>query len=109
MRFVARARMGEHDTPELRRNADALDRKAWPWPLVALFLGDIKPDDLVASVSGPDQARRTCEIAFFLAEYDLLHHRRDEAAALMQKAVTSCAFDFFERNAAEGEAKRLSP
>ncbi len=109
MRFVARARLGEHDTPELRRNAEALDRNAWPWPLIALFLGEIKPDDLVASIAGPEQARRTCEIAFFLAEYDLLHQRRDEAAALMQKAATSCAFDFFERNAAVGEAKRLAP
>jgi lipoprotein NlpI len=109
MRFVARARLGEHDTPELRRNAEALDRNAWPWPLIALFLGEIQPDDLVASISGPEQARRTCEIAFFLAEYDLLHRRRDEAAALMQKAATSCAFDFFERNAAVARPSALLP
>ena len=109
MRFVARARMGEHDTPELRRNAEALDRNAWPWPLIALFLGEIQPDDLRASITGAEEVRRKCEVAFFLAEYDLLHHRREEAAALMQAAAKLCAFDFFERNAAEGEAKRLTP
>ena len=109
MRFVARARMGEHDTPELRRNAEALDRNAWPWPLVALFLGEIEPDDLRATVTGTQETRRKCETAFFLAEYDLLHRRRDEAAALMQAATKLCVSDFFERNAAVGEAKRFAP
>lgn len=111
MRYVARSRMGEHDTPELRRNAAALERNTWPWPLIGLFLGEVPPDELRASLAqaGEDATPRKCETAFFLAEYDLLHRGRDEAASLMQQAIKSCSLDQLERNAAAGEAKRLAP
>jgi tetratricopeptide (TPR) repeat protein len=112
MRYVARARMGEHDTPELRRNAQALDRSSWRWLLVGLFLGETKPDQLRASTVsaiGREADTRKCEVSFFLAEYDLLHRRRQEAASLMQEAAKNCGFDVLERNAAQGEAKRLQP
>lgn len=112
MRYVARSRMGEHDTPELRRNAEALERNPWPWPLIGLFLGEVTPDQLrttMAQAAGDEAERRKCEGEFYLAEYDLLHRRRDEAAALMQAAAKSCSHDNFERNAAAAEAKRLAP
>jgi lipoprotein NlpI len=112
MRFVARARMGEHDTPELCRNAEALDRNAWPWPLFGLFLGEVTANQLRASTVraiGEEATRRKYEVAFLLAEYYLLHRRRDEAATLAHEAASSCSFDFFERNAAIGEAKGLRP
>ena len=112
MRYVARSRMGEHDTPELRRNAEALDRNPWPWPLIGLFLGEVSPDQLRTSMVqavGDEAARRKCEGEFYLAEYDLLHRRRDEAVTLMQQAAKSCSHDNFERNAAAAEAKRFAP
>ncbi len=113
MRYVARSRLGEHDTPELRRNAEALDRNAWPWPLIGLFLGEVTPDEArataVMQAINKDAERRKCEAAFFLAEYDLLHRRRDEAASLMREAAKGCSSDALERNAAQGEAKRLNP
>ncbi len=58
---------------------------------------------------GGGAERRKCEATFFLAEYDLLHRRRDEAVTLMQEAAKSCSSDALERNAAQGEAKRLTP
>ncbi len=112
MRYVARARMGEHDTPELRRNAQMLDHNSWTWLLAGLFLGETTPDQLRASsvrAIGKEADTRKCEAAFFLAEYDLLHRRRQQAASLMQDAAKSCWFDMLERNAAQGEAKRLQP
>ena len=112
MRYVARSRLGEHDTPELRRNAEALDRNAWPWPLIGLFLGEMTPDEVRASMVqaiGEGAERRKCEATFFLAEYELLHRRRDEAVTMMQEAAKSCSSDALERNAAVGEAKRLTP
>ena len=113
MGYVARSRLGEHDTPELRRNAETLERNAWPWPLLGLFLGEVTPDEVRATATMPainkDALRRKCEAAFFLAEYDLLHRRRDEAVTLMQDAAKSCSSDALERNAAQGEAKRLTP
>jgi lipoprotein NlpI len=112
MRYVARSRMGEHDTPELRRNASAFEHNAWPWPLIGLYLGEVTPDEVRASTVqaiGEGAARRKCEATFFLAEYELLHRRRDEAASLMQEAAKSCSSDALERNAAQGEAKRLAP
>ncbi|HEX5211264.1 MAG TPA: tetratricopeptide repeat protein [Pseudolabrys sp.] len=113
MRYVARSRMGEHDTPELRRSAEALERNAWPWPLIGLFLGEVTPDEVRATAKmqavNKDAERRKCEAAFFLAEYDLMHRRRDEAVILMQEAAKTCTWDAFERNAAMAEAKRLAP
>ncbi len=111
MRYVARSRMGEHDTPELRRNAQTLNHNSWTWLLVGLFLGETTPDQLRASTAraiGKEADERKCEVSFFLSEYDLLHRRRHEAASLMQEAAKSC-FGFLERNAAQGEAKRLQP
>jgi hypothetical protein len=62
-----------------------------------------------AKIGSTNAVRRNCEAAFFLAEYDLLHRRCDEAASLMQEAAKSCSFDSLERNAVVGEAKRLRP
>ena len=112
MRYVARSRLGEHDTPELRRNAEALERSAWPWPLIGLFLGEVTPDEVRASTVqaiGEGAERRKCEATFFIAEYDLLHRRHDEAVTMMQEAAKSCSSDALERNAAVGEARRLTP
>ncbi len=57
MRYVARSRLGEHDTPELRRNAEALERNAWPWPLIGLFLGEVTPDEVRATARCRRSAR----------------------------------------------------
>lgn len=109
MRYVARARMGERDTPELRSNAQVLDR-GWPWPVVGLYLGEVTPEDLRAATQGPeseDTTRRKCDVAFFLAEYDLLRRRRIEAAKLMEDAAKTCTFDRLIRRAAIAEAERI--
>jgi hypothetical protein len=57
-------------------------------PLLGLFLGDVTADEVRATATmqaiNKDPVRRKCEAAFFLAEHDLLHRRRDEAVTLMQ-------------------------
>jgi lipoprotein NlpI len=101
--------MGEHDTPELRSNAQVLDR-GWPWPVVGFYLGEVTPEDLRAATLGPeseDTTRRKCDVAFFLAEYDLLHRRRSEAAKLMEEAAKTCTFDRLIRRSAIAEAERI--
>ena len=42
---VARARAGQNDADEIAANAKKIDRSQWPWPIVALFLGSMNPDE----------------------------------------------------------------
>ncbi len=52
----ASARLGRSDADEFAANATALDGSKWPWPVVALFRGLAKPDDVRMSASAAEPA-----------------------------------------------------
>ena len=104
-----RARSGDPDTAELRRNAADPDRSRWPWPIFAVYLGEMTRDQMFDAVKTMNVANnfRDCGVAFYLGEYLLTHRRRDEALAYLKQAAEICSGDGeFERDAARGEVMR---
>ena len=107
--YIARARNGQFDSVELARNSAALDRKGWPWPAVAVYLGEIRIDQMIAMTKDMrlDDDFRDCGVAFYLGEYLLVRKRRDEALPYLKQAAAVCRGDGeFERDAAKAELSR---
>jgi tetratricopeptide (TPR) repeat protein len=109
LRYLARARSGDPDTAELRRNAADLDRSLWPWPIFAVYLGEMTRQQMLDAVKTMNVANnfRDCGVAFYLGEYLLTHRHRDEALPYLKQAAEICSGDGeFERDAARGEVAR---
>ncbi len=107
---LARARLGTEDAAELARNAARLDPRAWPAPLVRLFLGQALPSEVEAQAAGGDpasQRQRRCESDFYLGEWTL--ERRDPklARTLLERARQNCPAEYVEYVGAVSELKRL--
>ena len=107
LRYLARARAGEFDSAELRRNTERLDRKMWPWPIIAVYLGEMKREKLRDWINERDHEQRACDEAFYIGEYSLTRRRRDEALAWLQQAAKTCEAGAVERDVAESELRRL--
>ncbi len=110
LRYLARARSGEPDTAELRRNAAGLDRSRWPWPIFAVYLGEMTREQMLDAVKtmNVENNFRDCAVAFYLGEYSLTHRHRDKALPFLKQAAEICSGDGeFERDAARGEVRRL--
>jgi tetratricopeptide (TPR) repeat protein len=110
LRYLARARAGDPDTAELRRNSANLNRGQWPWPIFAVYLGEMTREQMLEAVKTMNVADnfRDCGVAFYLGEYLLTHRHRDEAPPFLKQAADICAGDGeFERDAAKEEVRRL--
>jgi lipoprotein NlpI len=108
---LARGRSGKSSPDELRRNAKALDHAAWPWPLVAAYLGELD-DAAVQRAANQDAAEakdRMCEAALYLAENAMLRGGIPAARDMLQQAVTSCPQNSIEYYAARFELERARP
>jgi len=123
---VARARAGEEDKEELRRNAQEISETiyglggpfgmqvdmsfpAWPGPILKLFLGTATPEEVRAAVQAPgrDARHRPCAADFYLAQYHLQKGAADEARRLLRPAADGCPVWAPERGFARAELKRL--
>jgi lipoprotein NlpI len=110
-RYLARARAGQSDTHELALNTIVkFDRTVWPGPVVALYLGQMTPAQvLTAAARGDEKKQREqgCEATFYLGEYALLRVEIPDAQRLLRKAQDTCPAGFVEHIAAEAELKRV--
>jgi lipoprotein NlpI len=113
-RYLARARS---DGPvaakeELEKAAAARTDKAWPTPLIELFLGrtDITAVRKAADIDDPFKRRgQTCEADFYIGEFQLQNQRAQEARALFKAAQDGCPLGYIEAYATVAELKRLGP
>ena len=110
---IARKRAGQDDKQELRTNAANLDRSAWPWPVVAIYLGmsDAAAVQPAAAVAPDDFTRQdqVCEASFYVGEFDMASGSRTAAKPLLQAAVKECPRPFYEFFAATRELARPLP
>jgi lipoprotein NlpI len=108
---VVRARAGQNDADEIAANAKNIDRTQWPWPIVALFLGLMNPDEVQTAASAADQqstrVAQSCEANFFIGVYQIEKGAQVEARPLFQSAVDHCPYNFVQHAAAKLELKRL--
>jgi lipoprotein NlpI len=115
---LARARAGAEDQAEFAANAQAIEGKDWPGPVVAYYLGQASAAEVEqAAAAGETKAWRLqqgCDVSFYFAEEKLLRAEKDEAKRLFQKVLEDCQlyrgnFMYFSRSygAAKAELARL--
>jgi tetratricopeptide (TPR) repeat protein len=107
---LTRWKTGSADNAAFVQGAARVDRNAWPWPIVNLFLGNAAPDEALAAAQrrdAPDH-RYICEASFYIGEYALAHQDHARAHELLSAALTKCSTtDFFVYAAAQAELKRF--
>jgi lipoprotein NlpI len=93
-RSLAQRRVRRNATPaEMLAAAGALDRAAWPWPLVSVYLGEHDVawgQEAALSGEAAAQMRQSCEASFYLGEKLLVDGAAAPARGLLQQAATGC-------------------
>jgi lipoprotein NlpI len=108
--YLAKARAGDVDRKGLASNAEQLNLTRWPGPAVALFLGKITPQAMIAAAQDPDPTmlrERHCEAYFYAGEFYLIQGQRAAAVEMFQSAVATAVTSLFEHSSAKGELRRL--
>ncbi|MDL2409850.1 rhomboid family intramembrane serine protease [Rhizobium calliandrae] len=104
-RFISQTRGDDsRATNELRIEAGQLDHGKWPYPVYQLFLGELRPDEVIAKASTNDSL---CEAIFYVGEWHHLRKEIDEARQKFRAAVLSCPTNFMEYDGARGELTLL--
>src|SRR5262249_7102622 len=104
-RFLARARGGAEAGAELAANAAKVANKAWPYPLIELFLGGRSPHDALA-IAGLRPHERL-EALFHIGQWHLLRGNRREAKANFRVVAARYPHHLPECTIARTELKRL--
>jgi lipoprotein NlpI len=108
--YLAQSRAGEDGTHELEKNAARIDLSKWPAPIVMLFRGKVKPEDVLSAANNTDSKidrEQHCEAYFYLGEYALFHHDEAEATRLFHSTLGTGVTSFIEYAGARIELKRL--
>ncbi len=98
-----------HTPSRLAENAKRLDAKAWPAPVVRLFLGQSTPAAALAAAHDPNPVTdrfQVCIANYYTAEYDALQGAKDDAARLYRLAVRDCP-DLIQREPARAGLRAL--
>ncbi len=95
-----------------RTDTAAADKSAWPWPLVAVYLGehDIawgQKQAVAGAGNAAGRAGRVCEAAFYLGEKTLLDGARATALPLLRQAASGCTPRSVEAASARTELGRI--
>jgi lipoprotein NlpI len=105
--YLARDRAGQATRDSLVQDAAKLDRAAWPWPVVAAYLGEAEPTAvLAASHDNRDQA---CEANFYFGAKSAAEGDPAAARPLLQQALALCPPNFIETPAVKSELAKLPP
>jgi lipoprotein NlpI len=108
--YLARARDGEEARAALAGDAAGFDHGEWPWPLVAVYLGQGETKAVLAEIrrdANPDRKSQECEADFFLGAKASLDGDVASARDLLQQASTGCGYDYTQRDGARYELARL--
>ncbi len=87
----------------------AADHSHWPWPLVAVFLGEHDltwGEQAALNANAVVQAAQSCDAAFYLGEARLIDGAPTEARALLRQAAAGCPATAVEGQAAKSELAR---
>ncbi len=104
---LAEKRGGNDAAAAVRRHLRGRDLNEWPGPILSVFLGDLREDELNLPKGGDDWERKgqQCELSFFLGELALLNGRRDLAMDRFRTAVDTGIIEFVEHVAARWQLR----
>jgi lipoprotein NlpI len=106
--YLARDRAGQTTARDaLVQDAAKLDRAAWPWPVVAAYLGEAEPAAVLAASHGNND--HACEANFYFGAKSAAEGDTAAARPLLQQAVALCPPNFIETPAAKSELTKLPP
>lgn len=113
--YLSRMRAGEGKEDALKdfmATAELIDKTRWPWPMVAMFLGDIAPEEAMRTARDRDahiNSTRRCEAHFFVGQNDLIRGDLDAAAEHFRAAVLFTGTDDMAcHRGSEAERARLA-
>lgn len=95
-----------HGPSQLAEASKQVDMKAWPAPVIRLFLGETTIEQTLAAASDNDpqvKVAQTCEANFYSGEFALLKKNKKEAQRLLKLAADNCPPAFVESTAAVAE------
>jgi len=106
---IARQRAGQDDKQELEANAANVDRRRWPWPIVAFYSGTESANAVfaAATTSTGNSLRRICDAEFYVAIDRLANGDQREARRLFEAAVKDCSVHVRDHAFAAMELARL--
>ena len=87
-----------------------VDMRAWPAPIIRMYLGSENPDKVFASAKEAGETvsqKQTCEADFYVGEFVLLQGNKVEAARLFHLAEADCPRHLFEWSSAKAELATL--
>ncbi len=109
--YLARSRAGQPAQTDLATDAAKLNLKAWPSPVVNLFLGKTTPELFLAAAKDKDPKKdreQHCEAYFYLGQKALIAGKQDEANKMFQKSLDTHVTTFYEYMGAQAELQRAS-
>jgi len=99
---------------DLMTAAEDIDRKAWPWPIIAAFAGEkvgfaeaLRFGDGAVEAGTTVNADQDCEASFYFGEMAVLSGETAEARQRLQHAADTCTKTFIEHAGALAELKRM--
>jgi len=107
---LSRARGGVLDPKVGAHDVDQLRNDDWPAPLIKLFVGQAKPDEMAAAATRGDTvkiANQQCEADFYIAEWWLARNDATSAKPLLETASQKCPKNFVEYGEAKFELSTL--
>jgi lipoprotein NlpI len=99
-----------HLPSKLSQAADRIDMKAWPAPVIQMFLGRMAPAAVVTGAANPDAVKRKsqlCEANFYGGEFLLRSGATAEATRMFRLAASDCPKAFTEWEGAVAELKSM--
>jgi len=109
--YLARARAGQPAQDSLRIEAATLDHSAWPWPVLAAYLGEADAAAALKAARSGDAASQKgqeCEAGFYLGAKAVIEGDPAIARDLLTTAAATCPRYFIEVPAIRFELARLA-
>lgn len=104
-------RVGAFDQDEFSRRVSDLTIRSWPAPLLDLYRGIARPDDVYRAArhagDATDANNRKCEADFYIGEWLLLRRNTAAAKPLLKTATEECPRNFIAYAAAKQEFGRV--
>jgi lipoprotein NlpI len=107
---LARARGGALDPKIGEHDLHKLDDNDWPTPLIKLFVGEARPEDMSVAAARGDADKivgQQCEADFYVAEWWLSRNDATAAKPLLESASQKCPKNFVEYPEARFELSTL--
>ncbi|HEY2986537.1 MAG TPA: tetratricopeptide repeat protein [Candidatus Binatia bacterium] len=110
-RYIVQAKTGGDGAADLERATRQMDLAEWPGPLVLMYRGQAKQQDVLrplADVQNPKtQREKKCEFYFYAGQQLLIQGKKSEAIKMLRAAVATNVTNFPEYEGAKTELKRL--